>query len=219
MKNKITMAAVLLSAALLASCDEHEYVDPSWHSWQPGMVYCTNGEVGNYEDCIAKGNTPEAVLFYVDADGEIDGKAYAVSLYESEGLPFSNPDTIYVAQGTSSDIMTYDGETNTTALRYGQIASPIANSLAPSYFIPSVADMYKLFYAKLLVNVTIEKCGGDTLPVDLKDCWYWTSTECQVAGKDRAWCFSLSSGRFESADKHRQYPTRPILTIRLNNKE
>ena len=122
-------------------------------------------------------------------------------------------------QGTSTDINAFDGETNTTALRYGKIESPIASSIQAKYFIPSVCEMYKLYAARHIVNATIERCGGTTLPVDSVDCWYWTSTECEGAATDRAWRFSLYSGRFESTDKHTSLPVRPIMMIRLNKEE
>ena len=69
MKTRIVSSlwSALLAAFLLISCDEHFEEDFSWHSWQPGMVYCTNGDVAAYDKCVADGNTPEAVLFYVDS--------------------------------------------------------------------------------------------------------------------------------------------------------
>ena len=196
----------ILATMLLTSCDEHFEEDFSWHSWMPGMVYSTNGDV-------------TTVLFYVDAADEISGIAYAVSLNASFQDAFSNPDTIYVAQGTSTDINACDGESNTTALRYGKIESPIASSVQAKFFIPSVSEMYKLYAARHIVNATIERCGGVVLPVDSVDCWYWTSTECEGAATDRAWRFSLYSGRFESTDKHTSLPVRPIMMIRLNKEE
>ena len=150
----------LMATMLLTSCDEHFEEDFSWHSWMPGMVYSTNGDVTTYEKCIENGNTPEAVLFYVDAADEISGIAYAVSLNASFQDAFINPDTIYVAQGTSTDINACDGESNTTALRYGKIESPIASSVQAKYFIPSVGEMYKLYAARHIVNATIERCGA-----------------------------------------------------------
>lgn len=203
----------------LTSCDNHTFEDMSWHSWTPGMVYCSNGEVTTYDKCIANGNTPEAVLFYIEINGEMSGAAYAVSLKNYEGKAFSNPDTAYFAQGTSANILQLDGEMNTTALRYNQIESPIAKSCHPKYFIPSVAEMYKLYSARDVVNETIKQCDGDVLPIDNQNCWYWTSTECEDAQTDRAWRYSLYSGRFESSDKHSAFPIRPIMTIRLNNEE
>ena len=209
----------LAASLLTTSCDEHEQEDLSWHSWQPGMVYCANGEVTDFDKCMADGNTPEAVIFYIDDTGEIPGKAYAVSLHDNWQEAFSDPDTIYVAQGTSADITAYDGEENTTALRYGKIESPMATAVSDKYFIPSVGEMFKLYMARYLVNFTLQRCGGDILPIDADGCWYWTSTECEGAKTDRAWRFSLYSGRFESTDKHTPLPVRPIMMIRLNRGE
>ena len=183
------------------------------------MVYCANGEVTDFDKCMADGNTPEAVIFYIDDTDEIPGKAYAVSLRDNWPEAFSDPDTIYAAQGTSADITAYDGEENTTALRYGKIESPMTTSVSDKYFIPSVGEMFKLYMARHLVNFTILQCGGDILPIDAEGCWYWTSTECEGAKADRAWRFSLYSGRFESTDKHTPLPVRPIMMIRLNRGE
>lgn len=58
-----------------------------------------------------------------------------------------------------------------------------------------------------------------TSTIDKNECWYWTSTECDGAETDRAWRYSLSSGRFEMADKHSSYATRPIISIKLNKEE
>lgn len=217
-KNKI-LAGLVAMLPFVTSCDNHTFEDYSWHSWAPGMVYCTNGDVVTYEKCMADGNVPEAVLFYVDKNDETSGIAYAVSLKEYEGKAFSDPDTTYFVQGTSANIVQYDGETNTTSLRYNQIASPLAKSVNPKYYVPSVAEMYRLYVARDVVNTTISKCNGDVLPINNESCWYWTSTECEAAQTDRAWRYSLYSGRFESADKHFEYPFRPIMLIRLNNAE
>ncbi|MEL4865065.1 MULTISPECIES: hypothetical protein [Bacteroides] len=219
MKSYKYILGAICSISMLVSCDDHIIEDASWHSWTPGMVYSTNGDVTTFEQCIEKGNTPEAVLFYVDSSDKINGKAYAVSLHDNHAATFSNPDTIYVAQGTSADITTFDGEANTTALRYADIDSPIAKIVSPRYFIPSVAEMYMLYASRYLVNPVIEQCKGDILPVDDETCWYWTSTEHSVAPSDRACRFSLYSGRFESEDKHYPLPTRPIMVIRLNEGE
>ena len=139
MKTIKYIIALLAAIPFLSSCDDHVYEDASWHVWRPGMVYCTNGEVMSYEDCAKRGNTPEAVLFYVDNQGVISGKAYAVSLKNYSEKEFIDPDTIYFEQGTSADIEKFDGEENTIVLRYFQIASPIAKNVTPKFFIPSVA--------------------------------------------------------------------------------
>lgn len=169
--NKYIMG-LLMSLPFVSSCDNHVYEDASWHSWMPGMVYCSNGEIMSYEKCVFKGNTPEAVLFFVDKEGVLSGKAYAVALNDYPDKEFIDPDTTYFAQGTSADIMQFDGESNTVKLRYFQVQSPIAKSVSPKFFIPSVAEMYKLYVSKDVINSTIEKCGGMPLPFDKNECWY-----------------------------------------------
>lgn len=219
MSNNHYILSLLSALSLLTSCDNHVYEDLTWHSWTPGMVYCANGDITTYERCIEMGNIPEAVIFHIEDADETTGIAYAVSLHDSSGGAFSNPDTTYVSQGTSANIAQLDGEANTTALRYSKVSSPIAQNVNAKYFIPSVAEMYLLYIARDAVNATIARCGGSLLPTDNEDCWYWTSTECDGSQTDRAWRYSLYSGRFESADKHHVFPTRPIMSIRLNDAE
>lgn len=218
MKKSFIMSIISLSV-MMVSCDEHIIEDASWHSWVPGMVYSTNGDVSSYEKCIEKGNTPEAVIFHVEKEGETEPKAYAVTLHDVSESYFSDPDTVFVAQGTSADEGAFDGETNTTSLRYSGIKSPIALRVQSKYYIPSLAEMYQLYSMSQRINPVIEQCGGDILPVDKEYCWYWTSTENRVAPSDRAWRFSMYSGRYESENKHCPLPTRPIMIIRLHKAE
>ena len=107
MKARISnfLFCALAGSLLITSCDEHELEDLSWHSWQPGMVYCANGEVTDFDKCMADGNTPEAVIFYIDDTGEIQGKAYAVSLHDNWQEAFSDPDTIYKKGGVYKEII------------------------------------------------------------------------------------------------------------------
>lgn len=143
---------MLAAIPFISSCDNHVYEDETWHTWTPGMVYCTNGEIMSYENCLSKGNQPEAIIFFVDKDNEISGKAYAGALDDNPKKEFIDPDTTYFAQGTSANLLQFDGESNTVKLRYFQIQSPIAKSVNPKYFIPSVAEMHKLYAAKGIVN-------------------------------------------------------------------
>lgn len=88
-KIRLSIAAIIsVAIATLSSCDNHVFEDETWHRWEAGMVYCTNGEIGTYQEIINKGNTPEAVIFYVDNDDKIDGKAYAVCIREHESWAF-----------------------------------------------------------------------------------------------------------------------------------
>lgn len=216
-KKTIIPLLAILTIFSMVSCDEHHIEDISWHTWKPGMVYCTTGEIMTYDNVINKGKTPEAVIFYIDKEQETKGIAYAVCLKEYSPKCFSDPDTIKTNQGTSCSIEAFDGLDNTTRLRYSPIMSPVSMSTNAKYYVPSVAEMYELYLARTIVNQTLSKCNADLLPIE--ECWYWTSTECDFAQADRAWRFSLYSGRFESYDKHSPLPTRPIIMIRLNTKE
>lgn len=55
--------------------------------------------------------------------------------------------------------------------------------------------------------------GGDPLPDEADDCWYWTSTE--VAGQEtgKAWLYSLGSGAMQETPKTQAHPARPIITL------
>ena len=48
-----------------------------------------------------------------------------------------------------------------------------------SAYVPSVAQMRLLYAARGIINPVIEKCGGDPLPTEADECWYWTSTEVE----------------------------------------
>ena len=86
--------------------------------------------------------------------------------------------------------------------RYGQSA-----------YIPSVAQMRLLYAAKSMVNPIIEKCGGDPLPDETNDCWYWTSTEVKGQQTAKAWLYSLGSGAMQETPKIQAHRARPIITL------
>ena len=81
-----------------------------------------------------------------------------------------------------------------------------------SAFVPSVAEMRVLYDNLEKVNPVIERCGGQPLPVDGENCWYWTSTE--VAGQEtaKAWLYSLGSGTIHETPKIQAHRVRPIIT-------
>lgn len=86
--------------------------------------------------------------------------------------------------------------------RYGQSA-----------YVPSVAQMRLLYAAKEYVNPYIEACGGDPLPDDTDDCWYWTSTEVSGQETAKAWLFSMGSGAMQETPKLQAHKVRPIVTL------
>lgn len=52
MKKIRILAGLVAMLPFFTSCDNHTFEDYSWHSWIPGMVYCTNGDVVSYEKCM-----------------------------------------------------------------------------------------------------------------------------------------------------------------------
>lgn len=102
-----------------------------------------------------------------------------------------------------------------------EVGSPLANSVfaiwvyGQSAYIPSVAQMRLLYAAKDIVNPYIVKCGGDPIPDNPDDCWYWTSTEVQDQDLVKAWLYSLSSGAMQETPKNASHKARAIIS--LNN--
>ena len=73
--------------------------------------------------------------------------------------------------------------------------------------------MQLLYEARYQVNTVIRKLGGDPLPADAAECWYWTSTEVENQENMKAWAFSLSAGEKHQSPKVNSYKVRPIATI------
>ena len=84
--------------------------------------------------------------------------------------------TRHIAWGTSG----LYGNENTFALYDTQeTASPMAEAVfdlwryGQSAYVPSVAEMRLLYTMRKIINPVIEQCGGEPLPLDENDCWYW----------------------------------------------
>lgn len=200
----------------LVSCDDHKDFPDT--ATKVGHVLCTDGKVMSVDDCEAQGKRPIAVVFHINQREDIEGEGYAVYLWDLAPVAFA--DTLGIAQGTSADIAALDGNTNTYAL-YGKekVCSPLAWAVfdlwryGQSAYVPSVSQMRLLFAARNAVNPIIARCGGDPLPDEADDCWYWTSTE--VAGQEtgKAWLYSLGSGAIQETPKTQAHPARPIITL------
>ena len=129
-------------------------------------------------------------------------------------------DSLGIAQVTSADIMAYDGNENTFALYDTQeTASPMAEAVfdlwryGQSAYVPSVAEMRLLYTMRKIINPVIEQCGGEPLPLDENDCWYWTSTEVEKQQTAKAWLYSMGSGAMQETPKVQAHKVRPIITI------
>ena len=206
---------VLLITGALAACDAHIEIDDNMY---PGHVLCTNGETMPYSDYENSGEQAIAVVFHTDRNGESEGDGYAVYLWDMTPRAFA--DSLGVEQGTSADITTLDGNTNTNALlQTKETASPMAQSVfalwkyGQSAYVPSVAQMRLLYAARGIINPVIEKCGGDPLPTEADECWYWTSTEVEGQQTVKAWLYSTASGTMQETPKTQAHKVRPIITI------
>lgn len=203
---------------LLASCDAHDdHEPPTDISMHIGDIVCTDGSVVRYEEYKAKEKTATAVVFYVNNDGKGQGKGYATCLGEVSYAAFT--DSIGVRQGTSCSITDYDGNSNTYALfNNRRILSPMAMSVneylpyGQSAYIPSVAQMQQMYYAKPTINKYLKECGGKELSTTPNG-WYWTSTEVDGQAENKAWLFSVTSGTMQETSKLQEHRVRPIITI------
>ncbi len=213
---KVVMVAIVV--ALLISCDAHDdhYIIDT--SMKVGHVLCTDGMVRTIEDCTAFGKEPIAVVFHIKSSDEMQGSGYAVYLYDIAEETLA--DTLDASQGTSADLLAYDGNTNTFALySSNNCGSPAAEAVfdmwkyGQSAFIPSVAEMRLLYAVKEKVNNVIEECGGTPLPDSPDECWYWTSTEVEGQQSAKAWLFSMSSGAIQETPKDQPHKVRPIVEI------
>lgn len=208
------LLAVFMFGAL-AACDAHIEIDDNMY---PGHVLCTNGETMPYSDYENSGEQAIAVVFHTDRNGESEGDGYAVYLWDIASEAFA--DSLGVEQGTSADITAYDGNENTNALHgTDETTSPMAESVfalwkyGQSAYVPSVAQMRLLYAARGIINPVIEKCGGNPLPTEADECWYWTSTEVEGQQTVKAWLYSTASGAMQETPKTQAHKVRPIITI------
>lgn len=210
--------SLLTIGFLLASCDAHDdHESPTDISMHIGDIVCSDGSVVRYDDYVAKEKTATAVVFYVNNDGKGQGKGYAICLDEISSVAFT--DSVGVRQGTSCSVTDYDGNKNTYALfNANRIYSPMAGAVneylcyGQSAYVPSVAQMQLLYYAKPVVNQYLKQCGGMIIS-GTPNGWYWTSTEVEGQSENKAWLYSLTSGTMQETSKLQEHRVRPIITI------
>ena len=206
--------AIIGFAATMLSCDEHmDFPDTAMKTCD---ILCTDGEIVRYDDMVSKGKTPIGIVFHVNQDGTTEGTGYAVYLWDVEPSAFS--DSLGVKQNTSANPTAFDGNANTYAM-YASGVSPAADSVfdmwkyGQSAYIPSVAQLQLLHASRNAVNVLISKCGGDVIPTEPSECWYWSSTEVSGQESAKAWLFSLASGALQETPKLESHKVRPIITL------
>lgn len=213
---KIQWIIVAATAVLCAACDAH--IDAPDTAVRPGHVLCVDGTAMPYSEYEQSGKQAIAVVFHTNPDGNTEGNGYAVYLWDV--VPKAFADSLGIAQGTSTDITAYDGNANTFALyKSEKTTSPMAEAVfdlwryGQSAYIPSVAQMRLLYAMREVVNPVIERCGGQPLPDEANDCWYWTSTEVEGQQTAKAWLYSLGSGAMQETPKIQAHKVRPIITL------
>lgn len=216
MIRKIQWIIVAATAVLCAACDAH--IDVPDTAVRPGHVLCVDGTALPYSEYEQSGKRAIAVVFDTQRRDGTEGNGYAVYLWEIAPAAFA--DSLGIAQGTSADITAYDGNANTFALYdTRETASPMAEAVfdlwryGQSAYVPSVAQMRLLYALREVVNPVIERCGGQPLPDEADDCWYWTSTEVEGQQTAKAWLYSLGSGAMQETPKIQAHKVRPIITL------
>ena len=210
------IAGLLAAAVLFAACDAHrDFPDTTM---KLGHILCTDGGVIPPENLEQSGRQPIAVVFHVNHDENTEGSGYAVYLWDLAPEAFA--DSTGISQGTSADITALDGNENTFAIYdTRETSSPMAEAVfdlwryGQSAYVPSVAQVRMLHSARELINPVIRMCGGDGLPDEADDCWYWTSTEVRGQETAKAWLYSVGSGAMQETPKIQAHKVRPIITL------
>lgn len=218
LRNYLGLFAVLLTVVTMTSCDGHrDFPDTSM---KVGHVLCTDGRVMSLEDCESQGKEAIAVVFYVNngSNERISGNGYVVYLHDM--APKALADSIGIAQGTSADMTAYDGNANTFSIYAATgCGSPATEAVfdmwryGQSAYIGSVAEMRLLHDTKPYINDVIKTLGGEPLPDDAEEAWYWTSTEVDGQQTAKAWLYSLGSGAIQETPKIQPHKIRPIVTL------
>ena len=132
-------------------------------------------------------------------------------------------DSIGLVNGTSGDVSTFDGYSNTVAMYNSYVeetgkGSPLAMKMmdfhenGQSDFIPSVAEQRLLVAAARQINPIIERFGGTPIALN-GDCWYWTSTEVTENAGLQAWLCSAVNGGILPTPKTELHKARAVVEI------
>lgn len=214
--NSLLFLHLCLTAILLASCDEHrDFPDTSIKVCD---ILCTDGRIVSQNQYDHGDKEAIAVVYHVNHSDDVDGKGFAVYLWDTEPAAFA--DSLGIKQGTSASLTSFDGNINTHALFTSkEVGSPMASNAfdmwryGQSAYVPSVAQMRLLYNVRDQVNAVIAKLGGEPIPDNPDECWYWTSTEVENQESVKAWLFSLSTGTYHECPKDQPHKVRPIVTI------
>ena len=214
--NSLQFLSLCLTAILFTSCDEHlEFPDTSTKVCD---ILCTDGRIVSQNQYDHGDKEAIAVVYHVNHSDDVEGNGFAVYLWDTEPAAFA--DSLGIKQGTSASLTSYDGNINTHALFTSkEVGSPMASNVfdmwryGQSAYVPSVAQMRLLYNVRDQVNAVIAKLGGEPIPDNPDECWYWTSTEVENQESVKAWLFSLSTGTYHECPKDQPHKVRPIVTI------
>lgn len=215
MKLIYSSIVALLFLLPFASCNcDHEPEVP----FKVGWVVCTDGEVMPFCDFIKSHKIATALVYYVNPDLTDEIAGYAVYLNDSAPAAFA--DGLDTEQGTSTDLYALDGNENTYAIYDCEdVGSPLADlvfdlwTYGQSAYVPSVMQLRQVYNVKDYLNPRLEQIGGDILPDDPNECWYWTSTEVNGQQQDKSWLFSMQSNAIQETPKDQPHKIRPVITI------
>ena len=214
---KILYTSALLLASLFATssctCD-HEPEMP----FKVGWVVCTDGEVIPFCEFIKSHKVATALVYYVNPDPASEIAGYAVYLNDTEPVAFAS--TLEAEQGTSADLYALDGNENTYAIYSARdVGSPLADMVfdmwtyGQSAYVPSVAQLKQVYAVKEKLNPRMEQIGGDILPDNPDECWYWSSTEVGGQQDAKSWLFSMQSGAIQETPKDQPHKVRAVITL------
>lgn len=218
MIRKLIFSVLFTTAGMAALSSCHCDHEPAKPDIKVGWVLCSDGSIISMCDYQKSDKEGLGIVFYVNNNPEIQGKGYAVYLHDLQESQFA--DSLGVSQGTSCNIGTFDGNENTFALYdTKEVFSPMANAtfdmwrFGQSAYIPSIAQSRILFAQLSVVNPRLEAIGGEAIPNQTPNCWYWTSTEVDGQNTAKAWLYSMMSGTFQETPKNEAHRIRPIITI------
>lgn len=208
----LSLFAVLFT---LCSCDDHEPIDANIY---PGYILTTDHRIMSLNEFQSSSHVNAEGVIYALANEK--HPMLVVLLDEVEEVQFA--DSLY-SQGTSADVMAFDGFVNTTQLQNSYDAktfhgSPLGKrvieyqSFGQSAYIPSVAEMNTLLAVAKTVNHSLEAIGATPIKTE-EDCWYWTSTEVESNKNNQAWLLSGASGSYQPTVKTECHRARPIISI------
>lgn len=205
----------LLFATTSCHCD-HDVEEP--YPFKLGWIVCTDGEVMSFCDFVKSDKVGVAIVYYVNPDRESNITGYAVYINDVKKLVFANEGS--GEQGTSGSITELDGNENTYAIFSAkEVGSDLAQwvhamwTYGQSAYIPSVAQLKQIHAVKDYLNPRIEEIGGDILPDEPDDCWYWSSTEVEGQKDVKAWLVSMHSGAMHETPKAQAHKARAVITL------